>query len=56
MDRRLIEEKLESLRRCVNRIEDRRAASAEALAGDPDVQDIVTLHLTHFAAALAKHF
>lgn len=46
MDRRLIEEKLESLRRCVKRIEDKRPATAEALAGDPDLQDIVTLNLT----------
>jgi hypothetical protein len=48
--------KLESLRRCVKRVEDRHAASAEALAADPDVQDIVTLNLTHFAAAVAKRF
>ena len=46
MDKRLIEEKLESLRRCVRRIEDKRPAAAEVLVADPDLQDIITLNLT----------
>lgn len=46
MDRRLIEEKLESLRRCVRRVEERRPANAEALVADQDLQDIIALNLT----------
>lgn len=46
MDRLLIEEKLESLRRCVERIRARCPKDAAALAADPDLQDIVTLNLT----------
>lgn len=46
MDRRLIEEKLEALRRCVARIEAKRPPTAAALAADPDVQDIIALNLT----------
>lgn len=46
MDRRLIEEKLEALRRCVRRIEDKRPDSAEVLTNDPDLQDIIALNLT----------
>lgn len=45
MDRRLIEEKLESLRRCVERVRERCPRDAEALANDPDAQDIVALNL-----------
>lgn len=46
MDRRVIEQKLESLRRCLDRVRTRCPASAEILANDPDAQDIVTLNLT----------
>lgn len=46
MDKRLIEEKLESLRRCVRRIDDKRPPSAGELVTDPDLQDIITLNLT----------
>jgi uncharacterized protein YutE (UPF0331/DUF86 family) len=46
VDRRLIEEKLEGLRRCVARIEARRPETAQALARDPDLQDILALNLT----------
>lgn len=46
MDARLIEEKLEALRRCVQRIESRTPPSAEALAADADLQDIIALNLT----------
>lgn len=63
MDRRVIDEKLESLRRCLARIEAKVPGTAEALAGDPDAQDIVVLNLeravqvcvdvgTHLLAAL----
>lgn len=46
MDRELIEEKLESLRRCVRRAEEKRAATVEELEGDWDRQDILTVNLT----------
>jgi len=46
MDQALINQKLESLRRCVVRLEERCPASAEALQADLDAQDILTLNLT----------
>ena len=46
MDRRVIEQKLESLRRCLARIEAKCPQEAAALAADADVQDIVSLNLT----------
>lgn len=46
MDSLIVQEKLESLRRCVARIELRRAASVAALMADPDTQDIIVLNLT----------
>jgi len=46
MDQALIEEKIESLRRCVKRIEQKRAPSVDALREDWDTQDILTVNLT----------
>jgi len=46
VDPLILSEKLESLRRCVQRIEEKRAESAEALRRDPDRQDILGLNLT----------
>ena len=46
MDRLLIEEKLESLRRCLSRIEEKCPASVIELERDADLQDILTLNLT----------
>ncbi len=46
MDREVIGQKIESLRRCVDRIRQKCPATAEALANDPDTQDILTLNLT----------
>lgn len=46
MDREVIEQKIESLRRCVERIRQKCPATAIALANDPDAQDILTLNLT----------
>jgi uncharacterized protein YutE (UPF0331/DUF86 family) len=46
MDRGVIEQKLESLRRCLTRIDQRCPAEAEQLAADLDAQDIVSLNLT----------
>lgn len=45
MDRRIVEEKLESLRRCVTRVEARCPSTVEALVTDLDAQDIVRLNL-----------
>lgn len=46
MDTLILEEKLESLRRCIARIEDKRASSADQLRADVDRQDILALNLT----------
>lgn len=46
MDREVIEQKLESLRRCLQRIQEKCPSSAETLARDLDMQDIVALNLT----------
>jgi uncharacterized protein YutE (UPF0331/DUF86 family) len=46
MDKILIAQKLESLRRCLQRVHDKCPAQSELLANDPDLQDIVVLNLT----------
>lgn len=46
MDREVIEQKLESLRRCLQRIETKCPSEASALAADMDLQDIVALNLS----------
>lgn len=46
MDRPLIAEKLESLRRCLARVQQRCPDKPETLANDLDAQDIVSLNLT----------
>lgn len=46
MDRELIAQKLESLRRALQRVNEKCPASAEILARDFDAQDIVALNLT----------
>lgn len=46
MDRQVIGQKLESLRVCVQRIEDKCPPDATTLASDPDLQDIITINLT----------
>lgn len=46
MDREVIEQKLESLRRCVRRIADKCPPDPETLKSDPDLQDIITINLT----------
>jgi len=45
MDRKVIEQKLESLCRCLKRIEAKCPANAEILAADFDLQDILALNL-----------
>ena len=46
MDNPIIEQKVESLRRCITRVESRLPKSLEALKTDLDAQDIVALNLT----------
>lgn len=46
MDREILVQKLESLRRCLRRIEDKCPLEAEQLEDDPDLQDIIVLNLT----------
>jgi uncharacterized protein YutE (UPF0331/DUF86 family) len=46
MDREVVEQKLESLRRCLQRIETKCPADAATLASDIDLQDIVSLNLS----------
>jgi uncharacterized protein YutE (UPF0331/DUF86 family) len=46
MDREVIEQKLESLRRCLRRIETKCPVDAATLAADIDLQDIVSLNLS----------
>jgi len=46
MDWNLIEQKLESLRRCVHRVEEKCPKDADTLAKNYDAQDILALNLT----------
>ena len=46
MDREIVEQKLESLRRCVQRVADKCPDNADTLAREVDLQDIVTLNLS----------
>ena len=46
MDREVVDQKLESLRRCLLRIESKCPADASLLATDFDLQDIVSLNLS----------
>jgi uncharacterized protein YutE (UPF0331/DUF86 family) len=46
MDREVIEQKLESLRRCIIRVGEKCPVAPEELAADHDAQDIVALNLT----------
>ena len=46
MDEQLVAQKLESLRRCIQRVESRLPADLDALLNDLDAQDIVSLNLT----------
>lgn len=46
MDREVIEQKLESLRRCLRRIETKCPMDASMLAADIDLQDIISLNLS----------
>lgn len=46
MDREVVEQKLESLRRCLQRIDSKCPEDADTLAADFDLQDIVSLNLS----------
>ena len=46
MDAVIVREKLESLRRCMMRIQDKTPPGLDGLTDDPDTQDIVVLNLT----------
>jgi uncharacterized protein YutE (UPF0331/DUF86 family) len=46
MDREVVEQKLESLRRCLRRIETKCPKDAATLAADIDLQDIISLNLS----------
>jgi uncharacterized protein YutE (UPF0331/DUF86 family) len=46
MDRLILQEKLESLRRCIARVEAKRPSTLTQLESDPDLQDIIVLNLT----------
>lgn len=46
MDQVILELKLESLRRCIRRVEEKTPADVDQLVQDPDVQDILVLNLT----------
>lgn len=45
MDRDIVQAKLESLRRCVERIAVKTPSSADQLVHNPDLQDIIALNL-----------
>ena len=45
MDKKLVAEKLDSLFRCIERIENKRPAAKEILADDLDLQDIIAVNL-----------
>ncbi len=46
MDRVILREKLESLRRCITRVQQKMPESVAALEADADTQDIIVLNLT----------
>ena len=52
MDRDVIEKKLESLRRCLKRIEAKCPADAQTLVDDPDTQDYLA-DFSEFASVIA---
>ena len=46
MDRLILARKLDSLRRCLDRVRERCPADVNTLVGNPDLQDIVVLNLS----------
>lgn len=46
MDELIVERKLDSLYRCINRINEKCPANAKALSADIDLQDVIVLNLS----------
>jgi uncharacterized protein YutE (UPF0331/DUF86 family) len=46
MDRVVLEQKLESLRHCIARVQSKRPETLEALVADVDTQDVIVLNLS----------
>ncbi len=46
MDQVIFSQKLESLRRCIQRVEEKTPSNVNQLIQDPDIQDILVLNLT----------
>ena len=46
MDRQILTEKIESLRRCVGRVQEKCPATVETLFEDVDLQDILVINLS----------
>jgi uncharacterized protein YutE (UPF0331/DUF86 family) len=46
MDQVILSQKLESLRRCIQRVEEKTPSNVNQLIQDPDIQDILVLNLT----------
>lgn len=46
MDRLIVERKLDSLHRCIQRVASRRPGTVEALQADIDLQDVLVLNLS----------
>lgn len=46
MDRLIVERKLDSLQRCIERVTTRRPGSVEALKADIDLQDVLVLNIS----------
>jgi len=58
MDQVILAQKLESLRRCIRRIEEKTPADVDQLVQDPDIQDILVLNLTravHLCVDIGSH-
>ncbi len=46
MDQVILAQKLESLRHCIKRVEEKTPSDVDRLIQDPDIQDILVLNLT----------
>lgn len=46
MDREIVEQKLESLRRCLARVREKCPQDADTLANNADLQDIISINIT----------
>jgi uncharacterized protein YutE (UPF0331/DUF86 family) len=46
MDQQIVAQKIESLRRCINRVAEKTPTDVDQLINDADIQDILVLNLT----------